>query len=305
MRDDGKRLESLVRQIESLLLPEGFSVRGNARLHSDDGTPLAEFDIEIRGRLGSAEISWLIECRDRPSAGPAPAAWIEQLDGRRRRFGFNKVTAVSTTGFAEGATLFAKSVGIDLRSVSQLTAADVQQWLALGHINSIRTYTHFDEIKLFPLPDESDARKEALAKVLRASGSKANILRSAKTQKMISAFDLCASGATQNLEVLAKRFAESPSQGIRIIFRLSEEDQVFINTEGGEVQIVRIDAVVTRSVTETRIPLREISEYSDTTTGRIISQSAIFEVKIEELDMALEMHNLTESGETIVTLRKV
>jgi hypothetical protein len=94
MSKDGKFLENLVRQIEELLLPNGFSVKANSRVFNDEGIQIAEFDIEIRGRLGSADISWLIECRDRPAGGPAPGSWIEQLVGRRDRFGFNKVTAV-------------------------------------------------------------------------------------------------------------------------------------------------------------------------------------------------------------------
>lgn len=37
-------------------------------------------------------------------------SWIEQLVGRRARFGFNKVTAVSITGFATGAAEFASKM---------------------------------------------------------------------------------------------------------------------------------------------------------------------------------------------------
>ena len=92
---DGKQLEALVAFVEKALLPEGFEVRANERVYNDEGAQIAELDVEIRGRIGSTNISWLIECRDRPGDGPAPGAWIEQLVGRRTRFGFNK--AVSYT----------------------------------------------------------------------------------------------------------------------------------------------------------------------------------------------------------------
>ena len=112
MANDGKQLERLVAFVERTLLPHGFEVKTDTRMYNDAGVQIAEFDVEIRGRLGSTDIAWLIECRDRPGQGPSPGSWIEQLVGRRSRFGFNKVTAVSTTGFAEGAVGYARDEGI-------------------------------------------------------------------------------------------------------------------------------------------------------------------------------------------------
>src|SRR5712691_3000047 len=120
MGADGRQLEGLVAFVEQTLLPQGFEVKTNERIYNDEGVQIAEFDIEVRGKVGSTEIAWLIECRDRPGQGPAPGSWIEQLVGRRTRFGFNKVTAVSTTGFAAGAIEFAQSEGIELREVRTL-----------------------------------------------------------------------------------------------------------------------------------------------------------------------------------------
>ena len=80
-------------------LPVGFEVKSNERVFNDGGIQIAEFDIEIRGKVGTTMIAWLIECRDRPAQGAAPGSWIEQLVGRRNRFGFNKVTAVGVSEF--------------------------------------------------------------------------------------------------------------------------------------------------------------------------------------------------------------
>jgi len=120
MKDSGKPLERLVRAIEEQLLPEGFEVSSNDRV-IEDGVQLAEFDIVISGRLGSTDFKWLIECRDRPSQGAAPGAWIEQLVSRRSRFSFDKVIAVSTSGFAGGAIKYASEQGILLRTVTKVT----------------------------------------------------------------------------------------------------------------------------------------------------------------------------------------
>lgn len=121
MKNTGKKLELLIKEIEEHLLPEGFNIALNKRVFNEGGVQIAEFDIVITGRLGSSSIKWLIECRDRPSEGAAPGAWIEQLAGRKARFNFDQVIAVSTTGFAEGVESFADRVGIKLRTVKEIT----------------------------------------------------------------------------------------------------------------------------------------------------------------------------------------
>lgn len=113
----GRELEEIVSEFEKELLPKGFSVETRKREFDDEGKPVAEFDVVITGPLGSTTVSWLIECRDRPSEGAAPVAWIEQLVGRRDRFSFDKIFAVSTTGFSSAATKFANDEGIVLREV--------------------------------------------------------------------------------------------------------------------------------------------------------------------------------------------
>ena len=128
MSDTGKQLEQLVQEIESLLVPQGFKVESRKRIFNDEGIQIAEFDIVISGNIGSSPIQVLLECRDRPSEGPAPGSWIEQLVGRRARFKFNTVVAVSTTGFAAGAKDSADQFGIELRSLTELSSELVARW---------------------------------------------------------------------------------------------------------------------------------------------------------------------------------
>ena len=121
MSNDGTSLEKLVSEIERKLLPEGYGVEVRKKIYNADGVQIAEFDIEIKGKVGSSELHWLIECRDRPSDGPAPVCWIEQLYGRRHRFKIDRVFAVSTTGFSPGAVEFAEQEHIFLRNVEDIT----------------------------------------------------------------------------------------------------------------------------------------------------------------------------------------
>jgi hypothetical protein len=60
MAADGKYFEALVAYVERTQLPEGFTVATNERIFNDEGVQIAEFDIEIRGKVGSTP--WLIEC---------------------------------------------------------------------------------------------------------------------------------------------------------------------------------------------------------------------------------------------------
>ncbi len=146
--NDGSSLEQLVALIEGRLSPAGFKVETRRPVFDDDGVQIAEFDIVISGRLGTSQISWLIECRDRPSKGTAPGDWIEQLAGRRARFRFDKVMAVSSTGFSPGALQAAEDAGIDLRSLDALTYDEVTAWLPLnapliihrGHYSAVRVF---------------------------------------------------------------------------------------------------------------------------------------------------------------------
>jgi hypothetical protein len=186
MRSDAKQLEGLVSFVEKTLLPQGFDVKTNERVYNDEGIQIAEFDIEIRGKVGSTTIAWLIECRDRPGQGPAPGSWIEQLVGRRMRFGFNKVTAVSTTGFAAGAIEFAQGQGIELREVSALSAEEFADWLVFRHLHHLERVTRLDHASIIINEGESEDRRAALAELISSQPADTTFLRSSKSGVLAS-----------------------------------------------------------------------------------------------------------------------
>ncbi len=117
----GKALENFVTQIEKLFHPETVRIESNDKVMVD-GVVYAEFDIVVTGQFGSTTITWLLECRDRPSSGKQGVSWTEQLSGRKNLHGFDKVTAVSTTGFSDPAI----RLGIELRKVNNLVEEQVE-----------------------------------------------------------------------------------------------------------------------------------------------------------------------------------
>ena len=165
MGSDGKQLEALVAFVEKTLVPPGFEVNANKRVFNDEEEQIAEFDIEIRGKVGSTSFAWLIECRDRPSHGTAPGSWIEQLVGRRDRFGFNLVTAVSTTGFAAGAVEYARRAGIELREVQALDPANFEGWIKISELTQV---SKIHDLKHLNIIFSSTGPKDVIAAAQRA-----------------------------------------------------------------------------------------------------------------------------------------
>lgn len=303
MSDKGKSLEQLVAQIEELRLPDGFSLETNRRIFNDGGAQIAEFDIEIRGPKEASGESWLIECRNRPSSGAAPGSWIEQLAGRKQRFHFTRVTAVSTTGFAQGATEAAKDLGIELHSVEDLEPEAISAWCGL---RTMKKHAHTAELKSARLLISSQvpkAQSEALGDLLQESGDNPEILRSVSTGEvatLASAF-LAAVNSVGNM--FDDVVPNGPSKTVRLLAKYPADDDHFVvDTNEGTVRIEKIAFVGSLSVLVTSIPIGELRAYLDEADDPI-SQSIEFPVEVAGRKCSIEFHNLTETGVTHVLLR--
>lgn len=301
---DGKQLESLVAFVEERMLPDGFEVKTNQRVYNDEGVQTAEFDVEIRGLLGTTELAWLIECRDRPGSGPAPGSWIEQLVGRRSRFGFNKVTAVSTTGFAEGARDFAEHQGIELRGVEALSP-EAFDWLGLSHMSFIERRTNLESARLLVAEDTPHTLRSALEALVSTATGDDRFLRSTSRNTdhtMAEAF----LGAVQDANLLDGLEPGDEPKRVTIHAQYpSDEDHFTVATAEGNV---RIDVIVFQgelTALESRVPVEVANRYKKVETGEIISQVATFQPRdIAGNRMALELHRMGENGETYIILRK-
>lgn len=160
MENSGKELENFVGYIENILLPKGFTVSPREKIFDKDGNQIAELDLVISGTLSTTQFHWLIECRDRPSEGKAPISWIEQLFARRDRLNFNKVTAVSTTGFSSAAITYAQEKGIELRTIKEITREEIEDWFLVEEMTVhliLRDLKNFD-INIIGVIDEEQKR---------------------------------------------------------------------------------------------------------------------------------------------------
>jgi hypothetical protein len=307
MRSDGKQLEGLVSFVEKTLLPQGFDVKTNERVYNDEGIQIAEFDIEIHGKVGSTSIAWLIECRDRPGQGPAPGSWIEQLVGRRMRFGFNKVTAVSTTGFAAGAVDFGRTQGIELREVKSLSPDEFSEWLVMRHFHFIEHVTRLDHAVILINEGEGENKRVALSEAISSQSGNDKVLRSSKRGELVSTAVVFSGAVSEAGTLFDGLEPNGPGKSIKLQVRYTNEaDHFVVDTSLGPVRVEAIMFFGELSVRERLIPLTITAEYRQAETGEPISQVASFAPhSIDGKMFSLEMHRISESGETHIVLRKL
>ena len=307
MAADGKQLEALVSFVEKTLLPQGFSVKANERVYTDTGIQLAEFDIEIRGKVGSTSIAWLIECRDRPGDGPAPGSWVEQLVGRRTRFGFNKVTAVSTTGFASGAVEFAQSQGIELREVKALSPEEFAGWLAIRHLHHIERVSGLQQAIFLVGEKESEVRKRAFLKVISNVPPDGAFLKSSKTGKSIAPASAFSAAVGEVKMLFDDLVPNHPGKKVRLhVTYTNDEDHFVVETSVGAIRVQAIIFEGELRIEETLVPLSVTAEYRHAETGQPISQLAAFAPQtVHGMKLSMEMHRMAESGETHIVLRRL
>jgi hypothetical protein len=305
MASDGKQLETLVAFVEKNLLPAGFEVKANERVYNDEGAQIAEFDIEINGKVGSTSIAWLIECRDRPGHGPAPGSWIEQLVGRRTRFGFNEVTAVSTTGFAVGAISFAQSQGIELREVRTLGPEEFFSWLVIQELRLFHQVSELKHASILVHESESDERKAALFDVILKVPNGAAFLRSSKTGELVTLSNAFFATVYGVQGVFDDVLVDKPKT-IRLHAAYPSDDHFTVETSVGSVRVHTIEFVGELRITETMVPIMNTVEYRHIETGEPISQLAAFAPQnILGMNLSMEMHHMNESGTTHVSMRRL
>jgi hypothetical protein len=303
MSNTGKLLERFVEQIERILLPHGISVKPNEKVFNDDGVQIAELDIEIEGKVGTTNFKWLIECRDRPSEGPAPVAWIEQLVGRRDRFNYAKVIAVSTTGFSEGAKQYAEESGIEIRTVTETDVEQIRDWFLLDKISLLNTSVKLKKYTLLIEGNEYEDTRNVLKEMIKEKGADSKILLSTETGNHITVADAFTL-ACNNIEgVYDDLIQEGGSKKFKIRGVYPNDDSHFVlETNQGDIRIMAILFQGEIVVTKEEIPIATIKKYTNISSGEEIAATASFDLNLCGKVQELSFHKITETGETFILL---
>jgi len=309
-KNDGKRLQDLVELVESKLKPAGYKVETNVIEFDSDGNLAGEFDIQFFGTNENTGFTWLIECRDRPSDGPANGGWIEQLYGRRDRFKFSKVTAVSSSGFALNAIKFAGEVGIELKEVKDMTAAEFSRWFRVEHMDlsedTLQVKDMFFRFHAETMtPEVQTALKTAMAVVDVSELPKHRFIRCKSDGSAISVMDFFNWYAEVN-KLKAQSVANEPARSIEFsLDLLSGGDSYEIESTLGWFRLHSIDIKGDIGLRTRALPIARASTYRDAETGKLISESVAFESHEHEgMLVTHEMHMIPETGLTHVVIRR-
>jgi hypothetical protein len=302
MANDGRRLESFVAFIEGLHFGSETSIKTNVRHHDECGNLSGEVDVEVRGKFGSTEILWIIECRDRPSDGAAPISWIEQLAARRQRLNAHKVTAVSTTGFAPAAKLYAQQEEIELREVRSLDHAEFADWLIVSEVVHVQTLHKPIRVDFIISEGEPESVRRAAADTIK-SGAQNLKLKSSATLQHVHINEALAAIFAQCKPQILKEYANDPCNNVRVLSNYpNPQDHFLLTTVAGDVRILSIDYRFEVRTKVRFLPLTVSQRYSDV-SGIAISDTAGFTPALMGSKLLqLELHNLKSSGETHVVM---
>jgi hypothetical protein len=307
--NDGKPLQNLAEFIETALHPVGFEVVTNWCEFDADGNLLAEFDIQFVGTHMNSGYKWLIECRDRPSQGAAPGSWIEQLVGRRSRFKFDKVTAVSSTGFAPGAAAYAAAEDIELKEVRSLTPQHFSDWLRLENIEVMDPNWRITDAGFTVATGMDQALTNALNDILSDSASNGRqndpLIKGVETGTCRSLNDIFWQ-ITWELGDWQKLIPGDPPKAVNVAADLRSSGSLFvIETSQGPAQIEKISLVGDIWVTKTLIPISKSLEYRRFDQDGFIAQSADFESHDDgKSKVKFGLHHIPESGYTHLVVKR-
>lgn len=121
-----RQFEQLVARIEKAAAPRAAIVKSPDRIRDLITGQMREVDASIRYKVGTADILITVECRKRNRK--ADDTWLEQLATKRMKLGAAKTIAVSATGFSKSTIATARNHGIELRTLSEVSASDIDGW---------------------------------------------------------------------------------------------------------------------------------------------------------------------------------
>jgi hypothetical protein len=297
MSNTGKSLEELVGSIESVLLSSGYSVDLRRKIIDDNGKIIAEFDIVIVDNSNS--IVCLIECRDRPSEGKAPVSWVEQLVGRRIRFGFDKVMAVSTTGFSKSAEEFALREGIELHNVNQIKVDEVRDWLepelgvSYNKSGLLHAELRINEDSLITYQMEQELG------ILSFDSPILKIKHKDKYSSLKEAWVVCMHKYPELFDDIVPD-TEPVSKRYRVLFP-NAQDRYQTQTSKGIYDVFEIVFDVYMFIEIGSYTISKVFDYAKVKSGRISQSVSFVPIKLKDKKIEIMVHKFDEENVVVIT----
>jgi len=133
------KFQRLIRELYRSLAPTGAIIRESAMLIDGQTGIEREVDVLVEGAFAGHKMSMAVECRD--YTRDQNIMWVDELIGKYRDLPVDKVVAVSSSEFSEGAKLKAASVNIEC--VTAIDAQDVDWAREVNPDWSVLTHRHW------------------------------------------------------------------------------------------------------------------------------------------------------------------
>jgi hypothetical protein len=304
MSNTGKELENLVKTVEKILLPQGFKVSLREKIFEDE-IQIAELDITVSGRVGTTLFTWLIECRDRPSEGPAPVSWIEQLVGRRARLNFNKVTAVSTTGFGQPAIDYSRKEGIELRNVADVDISEesISKWFKVRTMLFSNSHGALKHVSFVLPPQVNSEQLSNFNLLLQRINTTDLILIHTGSGEKLSISDAFRDVMTKVPQIFTGIKPGDPPKNRKLEINYPYHQSKYkVNIEGIDIDILKILFDADFSIIDSEIPISQISEYTNILEGNTIAQSIRFADASITDGLDLTLHKIEDASGSVIAI---
>ncbi len=304
----GRHLEELVRSIEQAALPDDAQVHINKRYFDDNGIQLSEFDVLVEAKLGTGKISWLLECRDRPSQGSAPASWIQELAGRKTAFGLHKITAVSTTGFSDAATVLAKKLDVEVRTLDSITVTDVDAWCRLGVVRKVMLRGRVNNVGMSFHPEDLQRLIGMGADMLPISApNELHLTLESPTEprSVMNLLDSFILGVANCEEIREKLQVNEPMCGLVAQLEVQEPQSAILDTPYGPLRLTRAHIYGDAWLEEIEVPSHAIGVYRDVASNVEIAEYASHTVVAGGKVLELDLHRDSSTRKISASIRDV
>jgi len=256
MAREGRELELLIEKLEKSALPEGATIKSPDFIIDKITGTSREVDISIRYKLGTIDVLAVIECRDRTAV--QDVTWIEQMNTKVRDLNANKIIAVSSSSFSEGAAKKAEHYGIETRTFSEISYEMISSWWRLTEI-PVHTHSYSFVNVTITLDDNLKLSQ----KYFEGKKSDEKFIVRLINSQLVSIDEVFRSVSAQIPEwgmLLPNGIAIRKS--IKVDCNI-EGERIYVKDGEEQYFIVSIDFIADLFIVEKRIPIAKISSYED------------------------------------------
>lgn len=283
-----RTVEQLVATIESALAGRPIRIESPARIRDRVAGSLREVDVAVWFTEGTVHYLTTFECRDHSE--PQDVAWVEQASAKRDSVGANKTVLVSTSGFTKPALQKAASLGIEARTLSEVTSAEIDVWCTCKSVTVAQTHWGAARAVLIIRASQTTGQAATLDPAFAAHYKADNVRNPVcyygPERKPLSIAEIVASIQEQVGPCLGLDAPATEIELGRLFYLTFDPGMAFVPTTEGECEVSGIDlGLITKSeVSLNAIPAakcHEIRQHNCLITGVIQGRASTSRASLE------------------------